>query len=85
MRNDEAQHLSEQTALSRRLALGFAGTFAPPFGVYAWLVGWRALIQIDAANSKLVGRGLAVWCFVVGLIETIMFLPALLMIILNRL
>lgn len=74
MTTDELQHLNEQIALSRRLSLGFVGTFVPPMGIWAVFTGLRALSQIDA-NPKLTGRNMARWCFVAGLVQYITLVP----------
>jgi hypothetical protein len=80
MTNDEHQHLQEQIALSRRLSLGFVGTFVPPMGIWAVFTGLRALSQIDA-NPKLVGRNMARWCFLAGLVQSATLVPAALLLL----
>jgi hypothetical protein len=75
MTNEEVQHLHEQISLSRKLSLGFAGTFVPPMGLLAMFTGWRALQKIDASGGKLAGTGMAWWCFWAGLLQTLTMLP----------
>ncbi|MBK8094601.1 MAG: hypothetical protein IPK32_22205 [Verrucomicrobiaceae bacterium] len=75
MQPDVPLELKTQCDLSRRLALGFVGTFVAPFGPFAVFVGWRAMNQIEKSGCRLVGIRMAYWCFWVGLLQTLTLLP----------
>ncbi len=78
MTEEEKQHLQTQCALSRSLSLGFVLTVIPAFGIVSLVIGARAASKIEASGNKLTGAWMAKWCVVVGLVESIVTIIAVL-------
>jgi hypothetical protein len=65
----QQQQIDEQVALSKSLGLGFALSVIPAAGagsIAALIIGLRAQKRIKASKHELTGRGMALWCVIVG-------------------
>lgn len=67
--SEQQQQIDEQIALSKSLGLGLALSMIPTAGLgslAAIIIGLRAQKKIETSKYELTGRGVALWCIVVG-------------------
>ena len=71
MAEPDRELISAQAKLSKSLALGFALSLFPLFGVATLVIGIRAKQAILASQGKLKSKVMLAWCIIVGAIETV--------------
>ncbi len=59
------------------LVLGILGVaMFPPLGPFAWVMGRRALKEIDASDGTIGGRGLVLTGYICGIVATVVLILA---------
>ena len=71
--------LAPQVKVSKMLGMAFVLSITGIFGIgslIALVLGWKALLIIQASNGRITGRLIAWWCIVTGALGTLI-LPTL--------